>query len=378
MKEMPLLVGQPSGRHLTRLPQHRTSHLAGWRTVLIFACLGVVLLGGCAGRSPRAPAAAPLPPQIYWPAPPDEPRFKYEWRLKTVRDLEPVKREVSLRESLTGSSGDIVTFARPGDIASRGGMTYVTDGQAKSVVVFDAPRRKVFQFGKRPPHTLQKPISIALDANNLVYVLDKTLKKVLVFDSLGLYQRELGDSAKLVNPSGVAVNREGTRIYVADRGSIDADDHRVYAYDEKGNPVFEIGPRGGAPGQLNIPLDVAVDGEGQIYVVDSGNFRIQIFTPDGKFKSAFGQVGNTIGQFSRPRAVAVSPDGNILVTDGVFNNIQVFSPAGEFLMPIGQYEINQDGPGRYGLIAGIAVDETKRIYVVDQLFNKVEVFRQLK
>lgn len=372
-------VAPPRGRHLALLQPGRTGGFAAWRTVLVFACLGITLLGGCASRGNRAPAVEPLPIQLLWPAPPDEPRFKYEWRLKTVRDLQPVKQEVSLRETLTGTnSGDQVTFARPGDIASRGGKTYVTDGQNKSVVVFDAPRRRVFQFGKRPPHTLQKPISVAVDSNGLVYVLDKGLKKVMVFDDMGLYLRELGESASLVNPASVAVNREGTRIYVVDRGSIDGDDHRVLVYDEKGTRVSELGPRGSGDGQFNIPLDVAVDGDGQIYVVDSGNFRIQVFTPDGKFKFAFGKVGNTIGQFSRPRSIAVSPEGNILVTDGVFNNIQIFSPSGEFLMPIGQYEINQDGPGRYGLIAGLAVDETKRIYVVDQYFNKVEVYRQLK
>lgn len=376
---MTQVVGSPRTRRCALLPAGRTGGLAAWRSFLVFVCLGVMLLGGCASRAKNAPAVDPLPIQLLWPAPPDEPRFKYEWRLKTVRDLQPVKEEDSLREALTGAaSGDLVTFARPGDIASRAGKTYVTDSQNKSVVVFDAPRRRVFQFGKRPPHTLQKPISIAVDNNGLVYVLDKAIKKVMVFDDMGLYLRELGDSASLVNPASVAVNRDGTRIYVADRGSIDGDDHRVYVYDEKGAKVFELGPRGADDGQLNIPLDIAVDGDGQIYVVDSGNFRIQVFTPDGKFKFAFGKVGNTIGQFSRPRSVAVSPDGNILVSDGVFNNIQIFSPTGEFLMPIGQYEINQDGPGRYGLIAGLAVDETKRIYVVDQYFNKVEVYRQLK
>ena len=375
---MSLLLG-PRGRPLALLPPDRAGRPAAWRGVLLLAMLGGMLLGGCASRGKSTPASAPLPIQLFWPAPPDEPRFKYEWRLKTVRDLQPATQEASLREALTGaSSGDLVTFARPGDIASRGGRTYVTDGQNKSVVVFDAARRRVFQFGKRPPHTLQKPVSVAVDNNGLVYVLDKNLKKVMVFDDMGLYLREIGESASFVNPASVAVNRDGTRIYVADRGSIDGDDHRVYAYDAKGARVFELGPRGEGEGQLNIPLDVAVDGDGQIYVVDSGNFRIQIFTPEGKFKFAFGKVGNTIGQFSRPRSIAVSPDGNILVADGVFNNIQIFSPTGEFLMPLGQYEINQDGPGRYGLIAGLAVDETKRIYVVDQFFNKVEVFRQLK
>ena len=59
-----------------------------------------------------------------------------------------------------------------------------------------------------------------------------------------------------------------------------------------------------------------------------------------------------------------------------FNNFQIFNPEGQLLLAIGQSSL-ESNPGQYGMLNGIAVDETGRIYVVDQLYNKVEVIRRL-
>lgn len=362
---------------MRNLPQESRMNFRQLTRTCLLVCCGLSLLTACAGRPPKNSRTAEAPPQIYWPRPPDPARFKYEWRLKTVSDIQPPSKEDREKEMWTGEKpGDQVTFARPAGIAANKGRIYVADGQGAAVVVFDVPRRRVFKFGQRKPNVLAKPIDVAVDGLGRVYVLDVKLKKVLVFDPLGLYLYEVGDAAALVHPAGVAVNQAGDRIYVVDRGSPEEDDHRVRVYDDKGKQQFEIGPRGHAAGQLNIPLDVALDQAGHVYVADSGNFRIQKFTADGKFISSFGSVGNGIGQFSRPRALAIGPDDNIYVSDGAFNNVQIFNQQGQLLMPLGGFGIDRDMPGKFGLIAGVAVDETNRLYVVDQYFNKVEVYRR--
>ena len=116
--------------------------------------------------------------------------------------------------------------------------------------------------------------------------------------------------------------------------------------------------------------------DGTLYVLDSGNFRIQAFDRDGKFLHAFGKVGVNTGNFARPRGIAVDDEGKIYVSDASFNNFQVFQPDGQLLLAVGQTGA-QSNPGLYGLLNGIAVDETGNVYVTDQLFNKVEVFRRL-
>ncbi len=108
--------------------------------------------------------------------------------------------------------------------------------------------------------------------------------------------------------------------------------------------------------------------------MDSGNFRVEKFTPDGKFLSSFGAIGRQPGQFSRPKELSIDPDGNIYVVDATFGNFQIFNPQGQLLLAIGSRS-NFDGPAKFSLPASIAVDEDGRIYVTDQFFRKVDVFR---
>ena len=74
--------------------------------------------------------------------------------------------------------------------------------------------------------------------------------------------------------------------------------------------------------------------------------------------------------------MAVDSSGNVYVADGGFNNVQIFSPSGELLMPLGTLN-REPGPGNFALLAGIAIDETRRLYVLDHYFKKIEVYRWL-
>ena len=69
---------------------------------------------------------------------------------------------------------------------------------------------------------------------------------------------------------------------------------------------------------------VAVDDQGYIFVADSGNNRIQIFTSDGNFLRSFGNWGSGSGEFKGLEGVAISSYGNILVCDRENHRIQVF------------------------------------------------------
>jgi DNA-binding beta-propeller fold protein YncE len=265
---------------------------------------------------------------------------------------------------------------KPIAVAAREGRIYVADTAQRRVVVFDVPRRRVFALGLRAPGTLAKPAALAIDGRRLLYVADSSLRKVLVYDALGLYQRTIGDPQALRRPTGVAVTAAGDRVYVVDRADNDSDQHRVLAYDADGRMLAEIGRRGSGPGEFNIPVQAAVAPDGTLWVLDAGNFRVQAFNTEGRFLRAFGQVGNALGQFSRPRGLACDADGNVYVSDAGFGNVQVFNSQGRLLITLGRAG-RFDRPGRYGLVHGVGVDETGRVYIVDQYFNKVEVLRRL-
>ena len=345
------------------------------RRRLLLGLGGSALLASC-GSPPVQEEPAEQGVRL-WPAPPEQPRFAYETSLRTFADLDVPSEETRIRRFLSDTRAvQARVMEKPSSIAARDGRIYVADSVRRSVIVFDVPRRRIFQFGLRPPGTLSKPTAIALDRRGRVYVADATLRKVFVYDTLGLHQQTLGGSEELHRPTGVAVNADGSRIYVIDRGDNANEQHRVMVYGADGRVLGDIGRRGGGAGEFNVPVQAVVGPGGELHVLDAGNFRVQSFDPQGRFVRSFGKVGLGFGQFARPRALACDDEGRLYVSDAAFGNVQVFTPEGELLMAIGQGG-KHDLPGRYGLVIGVAVDETGRLYVVDQLYGKIEVLRRL-
>ena len=350
--------------------------MTGRRAALLRLGLGgPALLAACAD-TPLQPPAADGGDHL-WPLPPELPRFAFEVALRSAADVLEDNDAARLRRRLTGQRLPAErVLEKPSGIAAREGRVYVTDSVRRSIIVFDVPRRRVFQFGLRAPGTLSKPMAIAIDQLRRVYVADATLRKVLVYDALGLFLHAIGNPSQLQRPTGVAVNVDGSRIYLIDRADNESDQHRVMAYAGDGTLLREIGTRGRRDGEFNVPVQGVVSADGQLHVLDAGNFRVQSFDADGHFLRSFGNVGTGLGQFARPRGIACDREGNLFVTDAAFGNVQIFSPRGELLLALGRGD-KRDLPGRYGLLTGVAVDETDRLYLVDQLFGKVEVIRRL-
>lgn len=344
-----------------------------------FACYAcAVLLVACAGAPDKSVPVFKGP--LVWPQPPDQPRVAYETVLRSAADIAvpELDKDKFIRE-LKGLPAPVLNrpvFEKAGAIAARQGRIYVADTSTETIVVFDVPRRRVFRFGQRGANALAKPAGLALDAQLNVYVADAKRRQVLVFDHLGLFLRTIGGPQDLERPTGVAVSRDGERIYAVDRSDNESNNHRVVIYAKDGSKIKVIGTRGSAEGLFNVPLQATVAPNGTLYVLDSGNFRVQAFDREGNFLRAFGRPGNNPGNLARPRGIAVDDEGLVYVTDASFNNFQIFRPDGQLLLAVGQGSADSN-PGRFGLLSGIAADETGRIYVVDQLFNKVEVFRRL-
>jgi sugar lactone lactonase YvrE len=334
------------------------------------------LLAGCSATRLETPQQEEKI-QLLWPAPPAPTQFAYEITLRSPADVQKETKEQELRRKLTGISqvSDAPIYKKPAGLAARKGRIYVADPLAESIVVFDVPRQRVFRIGVREPNRVYRPIALALDGKDNVYVLDSKLRRVMVFDSLGLFLYAVGDPKELVQPVGVAVSDDGSKVFVVDRGTVELDDHKVVAYAPDGSELFRIGPRGSEPGQVNIPLAATVAPDGTLLVLDSGNFRVQAFNQNGRFQFEFGSVGTGIGQFARPRGIAAGPDGTIYVADASFNNVQIFDPKGQLLMWLGTHGM-RNAPGGFGLIADITVDETGRLYIADHFHNKIEVYRR--
>jgi DNA-binding beta-propeller fold protein YncE len=237
-----------------------------------------------------------------WPAPPERPRFAYETSLRSLADVLEVTDDTKMRHLLSGTRApDSKVLEKPSMVAARDGRVFVADSVRRSIVVFDAPRRKVFQFGLRAPGTLAKPTAIALDRTGRVYVADATLRRVFVYDMLGLHLKTVGGPADLQRPTGVAASPDGRRIYVIDRSDNDSEQHRVLVYDADGKLLKEIGKRGNRDGEFNVPVQATVTADGNLHVLDAGNFRVQTFDAGRHLPAQLRQGGHQPGTV-RPAA----------------------------------------------------------------------------
>ena len=342
------------------------------RACAVLGMASLLLFAGCA-EAPKAPAKkAEIP--VYPPAP-EAPRFYYERTIHSSADVLADNKENAFRRAVTGENRAEEGLDKPFGVAARGGRIYVGDTSAHRVVLFDLNAKKVTHIGMQDPGALRLPFGMDIDAAGNLYVLDGSLKKIQVYDAAGKYLRSLGQEIKWSRPTGLAVDDVRKRIYAVDAGGVDSPEHKVRVLDlASGKPLFDIGKRGDGPGELNLPRDVAVGADGLVYVVDGGNFRIQVFDTEGKFLKTFGAVGRRSGQFARPKEIAADREGNLYVVDTAFGNVQIFNPEGQLLLDVG-VRGSSDAPGQFMLPSGIAVDTDGRIYMVDQFFRKVDVFR---
>jgi DNA-binding beta-propeller fold protein YncE len=347
----------------------------GRRTFPLLARAGVFALAALATACSTAPKELTEKFQLVWPAAPDKPRYYFERTIASSKDLAERSFADKLRHVATGEDERGQGLAKPFGVVVVDGRIFVGDTVGRRVVVYDLAHKRFYDFGASGEGGLSKPLGIAADRRNHIYVVDSTAKKINVYDLDGKFITALGTGEQLDRPSGVAVNADGSRVYVVDTGGVGSTNHHVRVFDgASGAHLFDFGSRGSEPGQFNFPKLATVGPDGSVYVTDAGNSRIEKFTADGQFLMAVGSRGRQTGQLSQPKGVAVDGQGKIFVVDAAFGNFQIFDPEGHLLMHVGERH-EQGGPARYQLPAGIAADADGRIYVVDQFLKKIDVFR---
>lgn len=345
-----------------------------WGSVCLLVMLAV---SGCAQVPDQNAGAKKDNRLLVYPAPPDEARFYYERTIYGSANVMDRKQESGLKQWVTGETeaASNEPLAKPYAVAVHRGRVFVSDTADRVIKVFDVPQGRYFKIGEDDSGRLGKPIGIDLDGAGNLYVADASAKAIMVYDRDGKFLRRLGKPTMFDRLTSVTVDSKGDRVYVVDIGGVRSENHRVRVMDARtGELLFDIGKRGNGPGEFNLPRDVAIGKDGQLYVVDGGNFRIQVFDANGKFLNDFGKVGINLGNFARPKEAATDKDGNLYVIDAGFGNVQIFNAEGQLLLFLGDRS-GKDGPGFFILPSGVYVDEDGRIYMVDQGFRKVDVFR---
>ncbi|KAI1731855.1 NHL repeat domain-containing protein [Ditylenchus destructor] len=213
-----------------------------------------------------------------------------------------------------------------------GGEVAVCDSSNNRVQIFDtSDGRLIRTFGKYGSKAgeLDSPAGIAYNRHRQqIIVSDRYNHRVQIFDLSGKFVRQFGsrgsDRGQFNNPWGVAIDNLGL-IYVVDK-----DNHRVQVFDQNGTFMSKFGSLGEGTGQFNHPLFITIHKRDQNLIIsDSANHRICVFNHDCSPLFIFGTEGFSAGQLKLPRGVAVDDQGFIIVADSGNNRIQVFSPDGK-------------------------------------------------
>jgi len=187
----------------------------------------------------------------------------------------------------------------------------------------------------------------------------------LVFDSA---------AADLLNhPRAVAVAPNGM-VYTAEEFS-----HRISVYNPDGSFAFNFGSEGAEPGQFERPSGIAIGQSGNVYVADTWNYRVQVFTPQGEYITGWGQRGEfgaaapaqPLDAFWGPRSVAVDSDERVYVSDTGNKRVRVYTKDGAYIRDIGGAG---SGVGQLDEPAGLAITTSGLLYVADTWNRRVSVF----
>lgn len=179
------------------------------------------------------------------------------------------------------------------------------------------------------------------------------------------------------NPKNIAIDPRGN-LYVAD-----SDNGRIQKFDASGKFLLQWGTKSpenqiGQPGAFNQPWGIATDKDGNVYVADTWNHRIQKFDANGKFIKTWGENGDTRGiaqdqptKFYGPRGIVLDAQASVYVTDTGNKRVLKFTSNGD---PLGQYGGLGTDNGMFQEPVGIASDAQGNIFVADTWNQRIQKF----
>jgi DNA-binding beta-propeller fold protein YncE len=322
--------------------------------------------------------------KLVWPSPPSIPRVKYlnyYAGMKIDYTADTSKKKATWMDRLAGAKTNdekmnLKTFPfqllGPYGIAiDSKGLVYVADQKVGAIFIFNTETRDVQLIRNGYEAHFGWINGLAIDDDDRLFVSDGKMHRVLIFNTKHEVEGQI--SEKLVDPVGLALDTENRLLYV-----VDTQQDQVIIFDADSlKELRRIGTGGKnhwltTPGDFGGPQGVALDKDGNVYVTDTMNNRVEIFDAEGKFISEFGRHCDGPGCFARPKGIAIDGDGHIWVVDTMNDTLQVFNREGQLLTYVGGHG---HYPGQFEAVVGVAIDKQNRVFTTEQYPGRMQMFR---
>lgn len=325
---------------------------------LLSPALVVSVLAGCAGGSKA------VKQDVLFPPPPEKGRIRWVQSFRSEDDFKPSTMR-SIWKALVPHEATGIQQPTSVALSPDEKTLYVAMPHQAKVFAIDLVGGGFKTIGKSGSDPVRRPVGVATDADGSLYVTDRDRGRVAVYSASGKLLRSFG-SEKLVQPTGIAVDRKRQVAYVVNDAAASEGRHTVEVFSLAGKHLRTMGGgRSDEVGRFNFPRSVNVAATGDLYVADMLNFRVQVFDPNGQPVRSFGTLGSGFpGNFDKIQAVAFDGFGNVYVADAM-QGIHIMNPVGAPLYLF--------GPGIIGQASGIAIDSKNRMYVSD-LSHAIHIF----
>lgn len=274
-----------------------------------------------------------------------------------------------------------------GAAADADGNYYITDSLNHRVLKYSNSGSLIYKLGGNGGNggpishginywQFTSPKQISYDqAYNRILIADTGNSRIQVFNANGTWISNFGYWVFSI-PMGVCTDSYGN-IYIADTGH-----NRIMKCNPYGITITTWGSFGTGDGEFNMPTYLTCDSDNNVYVVDRNNCRIQKFSSSGSFITKWGTNGgvassNTLenwgtgsGDLFLPVGIACGPGNNIYVTDSSNNRVQVFSSNGTFIDSFGYFSGDNNG---FFSPQGVACFNDE-ICISDPLLNRITIF----
>ncbi len=270
---------------------------------------------------------------------------------------------VGISVSIALEAGYIRTpGANPVRIATdSSGKIYVSDSHRNRVLVYNEVGDFVRQI-----RGLDAPLGVAVGPDGRLYVGEDGKDRVSIYNTSGSLLGTLGSTAVQM-PNGIAVDPVLHLIFV-----VDSKTARVLIFDSGGSLVHVVDGSLAVQGGFIFPVGAAIDAASQtLYVTDAGRYKVYGLDYAGNLKSSFGSMGRGNGKFTRPQGIAVDGQGRVFAVDVFQSYIQVFDSGGQFVAALGSFG---KGRGNLSVPLDACVDQFDRLLVTSNDNSRIEIF----